>query len=156
VEVRRAVREDAPFLQGCQWEAIVSSPTLLKTYPPSHWERLEQLFWMRWDPEISPAWVGLLNGVPCGAITLKKQDPAGFRLGIGVLPDARGKGVGAKLLETAQEFVRARRTILALLVDPENEGALRLYMRQGFVPAQPEAGLLRMTWPPPRFDRARS
>lgn len=131
----------------------MSSPTLLKTYPAAHWERLEQLFWMRWNPEFSPAWVGLLDGKPVGGITLKKQEPEGYRLGIGVLPEAQGKGVGSRLLEAAQEFVQSRRTVLALLVDPENMDALRLYMRQGFVPAQPQAGLIYMVWPPPRFNR---
>lgn len=108
---------------------------------------------MRWNPEFQPAWVGLLTGVPSGGITLKPNPTEGFRLGIGVLPQARGSGLGSKLLETAQEFVRGRRTVLTLLVDPENEGALRLYMRRGFVPGPPQEGLISMTWPPPKFER---
>lgn len=51
-----------------------------------------------------------------------------------VFPEFRGKGVGAALLAKAEAIARAAgSTRLALLVESFNDGALRLYLRSGFV-----------------------
>ncbi|MGW2557740.1 GNAT family N-acetyltransferase [Streptomyces sp. NPDC001514] len=57
----------------------------------------------------------------------------GWVRALGVLPSARGRGIGALLLRQAfAEFARRGRTTVGLAVDTGNTtGALRLYERSG-------------------------
>ena len=53
---------------------------------------------------------------------------------VSVKPEARGRGVGARLLEDAVTRARAEgATSVTLDVDASNSGARRLYERHGFV-----------------------
>lgn len=50
-----------------------------------------------------------------------------------VEPQARGRGLGEQLLQAAEQHARAAEVhALHLMVRPENEGARRLYARQGY------------------------
>lgn len=50
-----------------------------------------------------------------------------------VSPECRGRGVGEALLEAAEQHARASDVhALHLMVRPENEGARRLYAKQGY------------------------
>lgn len=52
---------------------------------------------------------------------------------LGVRPDQQGKGIGAKLLRfLLNEYVSKNGQTLGLLVDEENPGAKRLYLKMGF------------------------
>jgi len=52
---------------------------------------------------------------------------------LGVLPSAQGRGIGARLLEYADEIARnAHLMKCSLLVSLKNEGARRLYERNGY------------------------
>ena len=52
---------------------------------------------------------------------------------VGVLPSAQGRGIGARLLEYADETARhAHLMKCSLLVSLKNEGARRLYERNGY------------------------
>ncbi len=54
---------------------------------------------------------------------------------LGVLPAWQGKGVGTQLLHfLVTEYVQKQKQTLGLLVDNDNPGALRLYLRTGFLP----------------------
>jgi ribosomal protein S18 acetylase RimI-like enzyme len=53
-------------------------------------------------------------------------------LGIGVLPDFRGKGVGAALMQAALEEGRKRYVRIELTVRAENARAIALYKKFGF------------------------
>ena len=54
-------------------------------------------------------------------------------MGMAVTEDARGKGVGTLLLQTALDEVERRGiAAVSLSVDPDNQ-AIRLYKRLGFV-----------------------
>ena len=65
---------------------------------------------------------------------------------LAVAPSARGKGVGTLLLEAAEARGRAMGVpMMALSVISENEGAIRLYERMGYVRTQAVGGsLVRM------------
>lgn len=52
---------------------------------------------------------------------------------VGVAPDAQGTGVGSFLFRfLIQEYVVMQQQTLGLLVDDENPGALKLYLKLGF------------------------
>ena len=56
---------------------------------------------------------------------------------VGVLPPQRGRGIGSRLLQHAEAFVRAAcATELRIGVLTGNHGARRLYLGSGFVPYQ--------------------
>ena len=62
---------------------------------------------------------------------------------LAVAPSARGKGVGTLLLEAAEARGRAMGVPrMALSVISENEGAIRLYERMGYVRTQAVGGAL--------------
>lgn len=59
---------------------------------------------------------------------------------LGVLPDQQGKGIGGRLLEfLINEYVTVRGETLGLLVDRENPGAKKLYLKLGFKPVGEKA-----------------
>jgi len=59
--------------------------------------------------------------------------PQGFIAYMAVEPDARRRGIGAKLLSAAEEAARARGLpFVALMVTEENEAARQLYARAGY------------------------
>lgn len=52
---------------------------------------------------------------------------------LGINPDHQGKGIGSKMLEfLIAEFVTKNNQILGLLVEEENPGAKKLYLKLGF------------------------
>ncbi|MEK3705833.1 GNAT family N-acetyltransferase [Paenibacillus sp. FSL R7-0198] len=83
------------------------------------------------------------QGKRLGSITLRfyTDQDAGYgyvnaatpEMGMAVTEDARGKGVGTSLLQTALDEVERRGIeAVSLSVDPDNQ-AIRLYKRLGFV-----------------------
>lgn len=59
---------------------------------------------------------------------------------LGVIPDQQGKGIGGSILSfLIDEYVSVRGETLGLLVDKENPGAKRLYLKLGFKPVGEKA-----------------
>ena len=68
---------------------------------------------------------------------------------IAVFPEYRGKGIGSSLIECACSVARENGAgSLSLEVRPSNEGAVRLYMKNGFE----EVGLRRNFYRKPQED----
>lgn len=62
-----------------------------------------------------------------------EKDSSYYIMGVAVLPEYRGKGVGTKFLELAAEKAREHGlSQLSLIVFEQNEGARKLYERHGF------------------------
>ncbi|SDW14695.1 GNAT family N-acetyltransferase [Paenibacillus sp. CF384] len=60
-------------------------------------------------------------------------DPDTPELGVAILPDARGQGVGLVLMNEIMQQARADGyKALSLSVDPDNQAAVRLYEKLGF------------------------
>lgn len=101
-------------------------------------------------------WFALLNGAPVGTGALYDKGNGVFEIAkMGVRPELRGHGIGAKLLEKLIERFQARAgTRLFLATNARLKAALTLYRRYGFVdylPAEPpeyERANVFMEWQP--------
>ena len=140
--IRPATAEDEPFL----WEMLYQSlhvegqepfPRDVVNRPPiaryvRNWGRAGDLGFVAEDAR---------SGQPLGAVwsRLSSKDDQGFayldertpELGIALLPEYRGQGIGTALLEQMLEAAKTLYPAIALSVSPNNQ-ALRLYKRMGF------------------------
>lgn len=131
--------------------AMEASPNLRQHFHPRELLRREELSWVRWDPEAWPAWIAE-DPTPLGGLRLRPEPSGVLRLGVGVAPEVRGRGVGTQLLELAQQYCIRQHRTLQLTVDPDNQAAIRLYLRLGFAPLGEEQAMLVMQFCPPRQD----
>ena len=93
---------------------------------------------------------------PIGRIYVHRTGRDLGLLEISLLPEWRGRGIGAALLEHLQQEVRAGlRDSVSLQVSPENP-ARRLYARMGFVEKPPATeygqSSIDMVWPPSALE----
>lgn len=86
----------------------------------------------RADPRLW--WLGMQGGRPVGVVIVDlARKPEGNLLYLGVVPSARGQGLGRALLaHAARQSLAAGASSLTLAVDARNAPALRLYRRAGF------------------------
>lgn len=82
-----------------------------------------------WDLDLSRSLVALDGAVPVGLVNIGVRGDRGWIGGLGVVPEARRRGVGRMLMEAVLE--QAPPTV-ALEVLEQNEAALRLYEQLGF------------------------
>lgn len=94
------------------------------------------------------------GGLPVGRLWLDRRADALHVLDISLLPDARGQGLGTRLLRDLMEQTLATALPLTIYVELHNP-ARRLYERLGFASLGDPQGLYqRMAWQPagvPRF-----
>jgi ribosomal protein S18 acetylase RimI-like enzyme len=137
--IKEAMVEDVPFLKAMIWEALLASPNFVAHYGVENLQHLEEEYWSRWEKQPDPAFVALDgSGQKLGAITMKpngEDEPVqGWRIGIAIVPQARGHRVGQHLLERAIAFAMdTGARYVNLFVDPTNRRAIALYQRVGFV-----------------------
>ncbi len=106
---------------------------------PAVWPR-DPARWLTSSGRDVRAWVAIADGAVIGHVALgREEDPAGTEtlplLGVTrlfVAPIARGRGVGATLLTTAVDFVRANASQPVLTVADTGGDAMRLYERAGW------------------------
>jgi len=72
------------------------------------------------------------DGVVVGYVIASSQGREGFIQSIAVSPESRGKGVGEALLRAAMAHLSVRSERVRLLVDVNNEKAIRLYRKLSF------------------------
>jgi len=143
VIVRDATSEDVPLLWLMLTYAASMTPGGLASVDAA--QRDAGLTWYveRWgrrpgdlgvvaiDAGVAPvgaAWVRLLDGDHPHKVATSEIP----ELAIGVDPDHRGRGIGARLLEALVDRARGRYPALALSVRETNP-SVRLYERAGFV-----------------------
>jgi len=91
----------------------------------------------RWRQTSAAAWLAEVPGYgPVGAVFAVVEPEAAWFAGLGVAPYFRGAGVGAALTDHALEFLAATgRPVTGMEAGPSAVGAVGLYARRGFRPA---------------------
>jgi len=101
--------------------------------------------------ELDGRWMGIASGLPNDSDA--PDDPRAVLVGMFVVPEARGRGVGVALVEAVVGWARERGADgLGLWVTATNETAIALYTRCGFrrgserrpLPHTPAFEMLRM------------
>ena len=77
-----------------------------------------------------PVWVALHRGAVVGTAAAVERDRGFYVRGMGVLPSARGRHLGQRLLQTIERHGRGRRLFLS--TTPYLHRAIELYERFGF------------------------
>ena len=138
VVVRRGTAQDVRFLRDMLHHAYY-----WKERVPDEGPGPVQLYVKAWGRPGDAAVIALEEGFPVGAawFRLFRETAPGYgfvdertpELAIAVVPNARGKGVGTKLLDALLERARAEGFgAVSLSVDKRNGGAIALYRQHGF------------------------
>jgi hypothetical protein len=108
-----------------EYESRYTPAALAATTPPS--EEIEQRI------REGPVWVAWRDGTCIGTVSAVARDRKLYIRGMGVIPTARGLGVGAALLEHVESYARASGLLqLELRTTPFLTAAILLYERAGF------------------------
>ena len=111
---------DCPELNGVrQVEEIIAGHKAQGTYDPERW------------------WLALADGRPVGVLIVTEiAEWSSWDVAyVGVVPEARGRGIGRALMARAfRAAAIAHATQVTLAVDERNQAARRLYDRLGFEP----------------------
>jgi GNAT superfamily N-acetyltransferase len=89
---------------------------------------------------VGAAWLRLLAGEIAGFGYVDDETP---ELSIALVPEYRGRGIGATLMKELLAYADARYTAVSLSVDPRYP-AMRLYERLGFAPVGVNGGSVTM------------
>jgi len=138
IVVRRGGAQDVRFLRDMLHHAYY-----WKERAPDSGPGPVALYVKAWGRPGDTAVIAIEEGFPVGAAwyRLFASDKPGFgfvdertpELAIAVVPNARGKGVGSKLLDALLGRARdAGFPAVSLSVDRANAGAIELYRRHGF------------------------
>lgn len=87
------------------------------------------------------------NGVPAGRLYLDARPAQLHIVDIALMPELRGKGLGAAILRALQTDARTRGVGVGIFVEKFNP-ALRLYRRLGFTDVADQGVYLEMEWRP--------
>jgi GNAT superfamily N-acetyltransferase len=131
VKIRLATPADLPSLAAllydsfAEYKSFYTDEGFAATTPSSEglWQRMNE----------GPVWIATSNEVALGTVAAVDRGDYLYIRGMAVLPEARGTGVGARLLRVVEEFAIAQgHKRLTLSTTPFLEQAIRLYERSGF------------------------
>jgi RimJ/RimL family protein N-acetyltransferase len=150
--IRTATVEDVPFIKAMMWEAILSSPVLIRDSGLKELRLSQDHQWEEWVKKPRPVFIAEdATGQKLGALSLRSYPgyswdfTRSWEIGIGVAPEARRQGVGQLLIERALDYCRETDVpYLVLTVDPTNRVAQALYRKTGFLIKSKRHGVIEM------------
>ncbi|TDD08732.1 GNAT family N-acetyltransferase [Nonomuraea deserti] len=120
--VRLRALQDAPDAFGSSYGREVA-------FPPEKWAERSSDPGSRW-------WVAESGGADVGLVCVLLEDSGAHLLSMWVAPEARGGGVGSRLVDTAVEWARSTGAEeIGLWAVDRNHTARALYARKGFTPS---------------------
>lgn len=149
---RQAARSDEPFLRdlyACvRWPELVDVPwsaTEKRAFCDMQFT-LQDRYYRDQFPQAE--WLIVLEcGVSVGRIYIARASDEIRILDIALVPEARGRGLGTRLVrDVLDEADRTRRRV-SLFTEPDNP-ARRLYTRLGFIAREPSGMHVEMTREP--------
>jgi len=87
---------------------------------------------------------------PIGRLVTQQGSDAFLVVDVAILPEWRGKGIGAHFLREICDAARARSFPVRLALSPFNVDAMRLYSRLGFSPVGQDEIQIFMEWRAPQ------
>jgi ribosomal protein S18 acetylase RimI-like enzyme len=131
VQLRLATPGDAAAIASVLYKSFVEYESLYTHEGFATTVSTPKLIQARMDE--GPVWVALENGALVGTVSVVLKDQGLYIRGMAVDPSARGKGIGRKLLDCAEEFaIESRCSRLFLSTTPFLSRAIRLYEVCGF------------------------
>lgn len=131
VRIRLAVAEDAPSVASVlresfeEYERLYTREGFDATTPPCAEvkRRIEE----------GPVWVALVDDTVVGTVSVIPKGESLYVRGMGIVPAARGRRIGERLLRSVEDFASGRGFVrLFLSTTPFLHRAIRLYERHGF------------------------
>ncbi|GGH77277.1 ribosomal protein S18 acetylase RimI-like enzyme [Pullulanibacillus pueri] len=150
--IRTYQKQDLPFL----WDMLYHSIYLPEDEKPAKDELLKEpsieKYLKDWGRATDHALIAADDwGKPLGAIWMRlfAQESAGYgfideetpEIGMALLPECRGKGMGGSLLRALCDLACSLNyKAVSLSVDPQNRQAVHLYEKTGFVKVKEDDG----------------
>jgi RimJ/RimL family protein N-acetyltransferase len=133
VTLRPATRDDAADLLAWRNDPITrgNSRNTAEVTPAEHAAWLDRVLA---DPN-RRLWVGMVHRVPVGTSSATRGVDGAVEIAVTVAPDARGRGLAAKLVSGAVEQARSvwRAARIRAEIKPDNVPSRRAFERCGFV-----------------------
>lgn len=122
IVLREATLEDKTFETALDAEAFSLSL-----------EDAEAYYNQRLSRERERRYIIEVDGSPIGKIRVMRNPDESYLSGFAVLPECRGKGYGGQALQWVVKQEQSTGNIIKLDVETQNDNALKLYERIGFV-----------------------
>lgn len=131
IQIRLAEARDIASIASVLYQAFVEYKSLYTPEAFSATTPTTEQIRVRWGE--GPVWVAMQNDTIVGTVSAVPKSEGMYIRSIAVLPAARGQGVGRLLLQTVEDFARAKGCQrLFLSTTPFLLRALRLYEHFGF------------------------
>ena len=131
VDIRRAGPDDAEAVAAILLAAF--EPLRAQYTPAAFAATTPPAAVLRARLSEGPTWLALLDGKPVGTVSAVARGTDLYVRSMAVLPEARGLGIGARLLDETEAFARANGLgRLTLSTTPFLDAAIALYEAAGF------------------------
>jgi len=129
--IRRAESRDAPAIASLLSEAFAEYQPLYTSAGYEATAIANQQVITRIKE--GPVWIAMLDGLVVGTISVVPKGESLYIRGMGVLPSAKGRGIGKMLLTHVEKFAASQGlSRLFLSTTPFLDRAIRLYESFGF------------------------
>ncbi|MBL8179685.1 MAG: GNAT family N-acetyltransferase [Bryobacterales bacterium] len=152
VEIREEREEDGAFLLRLFALGYGASMAMLPL-AENQKQAMVEMQWRAQDAHYRREFAGarfgivLWEGTPVGRLCVWRGEGQMRVVDAVLLPEWRGRGIGAAVLEGVLDEARQARCVVRLRVEGWNR-ARRLYERLGFVEEGEQAGYVEMVWRP--------